>query len=108
MTVTVYSLIREEKFAEVSLLYEKAFRSKLSGNEVYHTNSSILLVKNMLCSRLRYQKGLNRKFFPVSLARIDDRDRLLAHSRGEVCRGLALPCLPNIITNTDYYAQEIS
>ena len=31
----------------------------LSGNEVYHTNSLILLVQNMLCSKLHCQKGCN-------------------------------------------------
>ena len=40
------------------LLYEKAFRFKLSGNEVDHTNSLILLVKNVLCSKLHHQKFL--------------------------------------------------
>jgi hypothetical protein len=29
-----------------------------SGNEVYNTNSSILFVKNMMCSKLHCQKGL--------------------------------------------------
>jgi hypothetical protein len=32
---------------------------KLSGNEVYCTNSPLLLVKNMLRSELHCQKGLN-------------------------------------------------
>jgi hypothetical protein len=37
------------------ILCEKAFKLKLSGNEAYYTNSLILLVKNMLCSKLHYQ-----------------------------------------------------
>ena len=37
------------------ILYKRAFRLKLSGNEVYYTNSSILPVKNMLCSKLHFQ-----------------------------------------------------
>jgi hypothetical protein len=32
---------------------------KLSGNEIYYPDSLILLVKNMLCSKLRCQKGFN-------------------------------------------------
>jgi hypothetical protein len=32
---------------------------ELSGNEVYYTNSLILLVKDMLCSQPRCQKVLN-------------------------------------------------
>ena len=31
----------------------------LFGNEVYRTNSLILLVKNMLCNKLHCQKGSN-------------------------------------------------
>ena len=31
----------------------------MSGNEVCYTNSLILLVKNMLCSKLHRQKGFN-------------------------------------------------
>jgi hypothetical protein len=31
----------------------------LSGNEVHYTNSSILLVKNMLCSKFYCQKDFN-------------------------------------------------
>ena len=59
---------RTERFREASnlerptlplmprILYEKAFRLKLSGNEGYYTNALMLHVKNMLCSKLRYQK----------------------------------------------------
>jgi hypothetical protein len=32
---------------------ERELNQNLSGNEVYHTNSLILLVKNMLCSIAR-------------------------------------------------------
>jgi hypothetical protein len=42
----------------VVILCEKAFKLKLSGNEVDYTNSLILLVKNMLCSKLHCQKVL--------------------------------------------------
>ena len=38
----------------------------LSGNEVYYTNSSMLLVKKMLCGRLHRQKGLNLISFHIS------------------------------------------
>ena len=40
---------------EALILYEKGIKSKLSGNEVYSTNSFILLVKNMLCSKISMQ-----------------------------------------------------
>ena len=36
---------------------------QLFGSEVYHTNSLILLVKNMLCSKLHCQKGYNLNTF---------------------------------------------
>ena len=36
-------------------LYEKGIESKLSGNEVHYTNASILVVKNMLLSKLHCQ-----------------------------------------------------
>ena len=40
-------------------LYEKMIKLKLSGIEVYCTNSvMLLLVKNMLCSKLHCQKVL--------------------------------------------------
>ena len=38
---------------------KRQLNQNLSGNEVYSTNSLILLVKNMLCSRLHGQKGFN-------------------------------------------------
>jgi len=41
----------------------------LSGNEVYYTNSLILLVKNMLCSKLHYQKGFNLNPFSYKIVR---------------------------------------
>jgi len=37
---------------------QKEFQKK-SGNEVYYTNSLVLLVKNMQCSELRCQKGFD-------------------------------------------------
>ena len=37
----------------------REFSPHLSGNEVYYTNLFVLLVKNMLCSNLHYQKGFN-------------------------------------------------
>ena len=51
--------MQREVHALILILYDKAFQLKLSGNEVYHTNSSILLGKNMLCSKLHYQKGFD-------------------------------------------------
>ena len=38
------------------ILYVKEIKSKLSGNEIDHSNSFILLVKNMLCSEVHDQK----------------------------------------------------
>ena len=38
---------------------KRKLNQNLSGNEVDHTNSSILLVKNMLCRTLHCQKVLN-------------------------------------------------
>ena len=39
-------------FSPGQILFEKAFRSELFGDEGHYTNSLILLVKYMLCSKL--------------------------------------------------------
>ena len=41
------------------ILQENSFNLKISGNEVYHKNSLMLLVKNILCSKLHCQKGFS-------------------------------------------------
>jgi len=41
-----------------SILCEKGFKLKLSGNEVFYTNSLILLVDNMLCGKVHFEKVL--------------------------------------------------
>ena len=43
------------------------FNSKLSGNEVYCTNASLLLIKIMRCSKLHCQKVFNCNSFPIRL-----------------------------------------
>ena len=48
--------IRGCQAAKVS--YERRMKLKLSGNEVYHTNSLIILVKIMLCRKRHCQKVL--------------------------------------------------
>ena len=40
-------------------IMKRELDSNLYGNEVCYTNSLILLVKNLLCSRLHRQKGFN-------------------------------------------------
>ena len=52
---------RNEGSAEISC--EKAFGLKLSGNDIYYTNSLILQVKNMLCSKVHGYKVLIQKPF---------------------------------------------
>jgi hypothetical protein len=42
--------------ALLGILYEKAFKLKPSDDAVYHTNSFILLVETMKCSKLHGQK----------------------------------------------------
>ena len=42
----------------LQICYKKRIKSELSGNEVHYTISSMLLVKNMLCSKLHCQKVL--------------------------------------------------
>ena len=44
--------------ASGQILKERSFNFKLSGNEVYCTNASLLLIKIMLCSKLHCQKVL--------------------------------------------------
>ena len=46
---------------------ERESNQKLSGNEVYYTNSLILLVENVLCSKLHCQKGLNLILFSYKI-----------------------------------------
>jgi len=57
-------------------LYEKGFKLQLFGNEVYYTNSLLLLVQNMLCSKLHYQKDFNLKAFSckISIVGFGSRD----------------------------------
>ena len=47
---------------------EKSLNLRRSGNEVYCTNAVLLLMKIMLCSKLRCQKVLDRIFFPIRSA----------------------------------------
>ena len=48
------------------LLHTTALKSKLSGNEVYYTKSLILLVENVLCSKLHDQKSFIEKPFRIN------------------------------------------
>ena len=57
------------------ILSEKGSRLKFSGNEVYYTNSSISLVKNMLHSKLRCKKVVN--LIPFSCNIPTSRQKLL-------------------------------
>ena len=56
--------------AGFEILYKKVIKLKLSGNEVYFTNSLILLGKNMLGSKLHCQKGFNLIPFLYKIAPI--------------------------------------
>ena len=47
--------------------YKKITKLKPSGNEVYCTHSIILLVKNMLYSKLHCQKGSNSKIYTYKI-----------------------------------------
>ena len=49
------------------ILYEKLFNLKTSSNEVYYTNSLILLIKMMLCSKLHCQIFRKLKSFSYKL-----------------------------------------
>jgi hypothetical protein len=40
-------------------LYQKELNRNPSGNEIHYTNSLMLLVNNMLCSKLHCQRGFN-------------------------------------------------
>ena len=46
---------------------KRDLNSNLSGNQVYYTNSLLLLVKNMLCSKLYRQKGFNLNPFSYKM-----------------------------------------
>ena len=50
------------------IFHEMIIKFKTTGNEAYYTNSSILLVKNMLRSKRHCQKGLNLIPFPDKIA----------------------------------------
>ena len=47
----------------------------LSGNEVYYTKSLILLAKNMLYSKIHYQKGFNLNPFLYKIVNNTDLAR---------------------------------
>jgi hypothetical protein len=49
------------------ILFEKIITLKLSGYQVYYTSSLVLLVENMLCSELHYQKGFDLIPFPYKI-----------------------------------------
>ena len=49
------------------ILYEKKIRLYISGDEIYFTNSLILLVKNMLYSKLHCQRGFNLILFSCKI-----------------------------------------
>ena len=49
------------------ILYEKSFNLKTSGNEVYYTNSLILLIKMMLCGKIHGQKFFKLKLFSYKI-----------------------------------------
>ena len=48
-----------ERRAIRAILYKKRIELKRFGNEVYYTNSAILLVKNMLCGEINWPKVFN-------------------------------------------------
>jgi len=48
---------------------KRDLNQNFSGNEVYYTNSLILLVKNMLFSKLHCQKGFNLNPFSYKIFR---------------------------------------
>ena len=50
---------QEERRLFHTILWEKSFNLKLSGNEFYSTNALLLIIKIMLCRKLRCQKSLN-------------------------------------------------
>ena len=58
---------RRESMPGQVILYEKRIKINISGNEVYYMHSSIFLVKNMMCSRLHCQKGLNVSLFSYKI-----------------------------------------
>ena len=49
------------------LICKNKLNWNLAGNEVRHTNRSILLVKNLLCSKLHCQKEINLILFSDKL-----------------------------------------
>ena len=53
------------------ILYEERIRLVFCGNDVYCTNSLILLVKNMMCSKLHCQKGSS--LIPFSYKILEER-----------------------------------
>ena len=57
----------------------------LSGDEVYHMNSLILLVENMLCSKLDFQKDFNLTLFSSNILRGMSRPIRLLFSPGSCC-----------------------
>ena len=54
---------RQNEWEGEGFYMKRQLDSNLPDNEGYYTNGLILLVKNMLCSKLHYQKGFNLIFF---------------------------------------------
>jgi hypothetical protein len=69
-----------------ALLDEKRIKLNLSGNELYHTACSVLVILKNLCSKLHSQTGFNfilfsLKISPRQLLEVDTREcaRFTAH-----------------------------
>jgi len=64
---TKFTQARSSLARRCRILYEKGIKSELSCNEAHNTNYLILLVNNMLCSKLHCQKDFNLVLFSYAI-----------------------------------------
>ena len=65
----LYTRFRAKSLSHVDLMRKESQSKKTSGNKIHYTNSLILLIKIMLCSKLHYQKFLELKLFSYKMSR---------------------------------------
>jgi len=69
------------------VLHEKIIKLNFRGNEVYHTNSLVLLVKDILCSKLHCQKGFYLILFSYKVVYPPEANTITVSQCDVVLRG---------------------
>ena len=71
LSIFLYENPQIESSVLLVISYEKAFTLKLSGNEVYYTACSLLVISKKSSSKLHCQKGFNFILFSYKIPKWD-------------------------------------